>query len=229
MGIFEKTTDFLPNHSKLFHVAIIPDGGRRWAKQNHIDYETSYDLMVDKFCETVDYLFQNKVDVVTGYFSSVYNFSRPSNEIISFCNAEAAFMETKVLYLVNKYNIKVKIAGSRVGIPERLNKAISFIEEKTQHFQGKQLFLCINYSSMKEIEEAVSSSDQTPFVNKLQIPIPVNFLLRSGDASVMSDFMLVQCASARLFFLKEMFNDLSMETVKTCLSSYLGYELKYGE
>lgn len=65
--------------------------------------------------------------------------------------------------------------------------------------------------------------------NYLEIPHPVDILIRTGGAQTLSGFMLPQLAFARLFFLNKLFNDLTVQEVKDIVGVYRECGLKYGE
>lgn len=66
-------------------------------------------------------------------------------------------------------------------------------------------------------------------MNYLEIPHPVDILIRTGGAQTLSGFMLPQLAFARLFFLDKLFNDLTVQEVRDIVEVCRKYELKYGE
>ncbi len=227
--MFNDVMEFNPSKSPFFHVAIIPDGGRRWAKEHRVDYRTSYDFMVDKLCEISNEMYKSNVDIVSIYCSSVYNFKRPIEEIKSFCDATAVFMKEKILPIINKHKVRVHAVGNIKDCSISIINAASYIETKSAFFDNKKMYLCINYSSMIEIGNAMSMANTQPYVNNLEIPYPVNCLIRTGGAHVLSDFLLPQCAFSRFFFFDKLFNDLTIEDIHGILNSYSGFELKYGE
>lgn len=72
--------------------------------------------------------------------------------------------------------------------------------------------------------------DQEPsFVNYLKIPYPVDILIRTGGAQTLSGFLLPQLAFARLFFLDELFNDITISKLNEILTIYGNYTLKHGQ
>lgn len=226
--MYNNNTDFLPSNSDMFHIAIIPDGGRRWARENSLSFFQSYMVMIEKIIESIKYFFSNNVDIVSVYFSSVYNFKRPGSEIKAFCEAETIFFE-QILPVANLFEISVVAVGDILALDNKMISSIRKAEQLTQNYTSKKLFICVNYSSLNEISKAIEKSHNECFVNKLDIPYPVNMLIRTGDANVLSDFLLPQCACTRLFFLKKMFNDIVIEDYIHLINEYNRFELKYGE
>jgi len=70
------------------HVAIIPDGLRRWARLHGISYEESYNLMCEKLVNYAEQAFDFGANAVTLYLSSAINFTRTYEDIEAGCMAE---------------------------------------------------------------------------------------------------------------------------------------------
>ena len=207
------------------HVAIIPDGGRRWARQHGMSYKEAYLISIKKMMEMAEALYQDRVKYISLFCASTQNFLRTEEEIQNFY--EAGFWGVKEVLgpFAVYHHIDLKIVGKydeRYRMPERNPE---FIQSE------KKLFICFNYSSLDEIEVAVERKKNKgeSFVNYLEIPHPVDILIRTGGAQTLSGFMLPQLAFARLFFLNKLFNDLTVQEVRDIVRVYREYGLKYGE
>ena len=64
--------NFYPSHNNKnpYHIGIIPDGARRWAKKNNISYLQSYRISMSKLLKFCKYLFDKKTYEISIYFSS---------------------------------------------------------------------------------------------------------------------------------------------------------------
>lgn len=223
--------NFHPNlQSYPKHIALIPDGGRRWAKIHGCTNQEAYDISTQLITQIIDYTFFHGSDYFSVYLASTSNFKRTSNEINDFCSAEWNYINNVFLPYAVKNKIKVKIVGTNNSNMKPFIKYITDIEDKTKDGK-KTVNFCFNYNSLDEIEMASKQSCKTgdSFINHLQIPHPVDILIRTGDANVLSGFLLPQIATARIFFYEKLFNDFTLEDVKTIINKYLRYELKYGE
>lgn len=227
--MYNDVSDFLPINSSFFHVALIPDGARRWARKNNISYNESYLVMVEKVVESIEYLFSHNVDVVSVYFSSIYNFKRPASEVVTFCEAETIFFNDLIQPVADTYKVAVHAVGDISAMDSRMVNAINTVEQNTRKNTNKKLFICVNYSSIVEMSKAADKTTDKSLVNYLSIPYPVNMLIRTGNANVLSDFLLPQCSFARLFFLRKLFNDITCADYRRLLKKYREYDLKYGE
>ena len=207
------------------HVAIIPDGGRRWARQHGISYKEAYLISMKRMVEMAKTLYQDEIKYISLFCASTQNFLRTEEEIQNFYEAE--FLGVKeILGPFAAYNhIDLNIVGKfdgRYRMPERNPE---FMQSE------KKLYICFNYNSLDEIETAVERKKhkEESFVNYLEIPHPVDILIRTGGAQTLSGFMLPQLAFARLFFLDKLFNDLTAQEVRDIVGVYREYGLKYGE
>lgn len=212
------------------HIALIPDGGRRWAKKNGCTYYASYLHSAELILQLIDYTFIHGSKYFSIYCASTSNFKRSSSEIHDFCTVEWAFLDDTFLPYALKNNIKIKIVGTNNDNLSPYKYNIDHLETLTAN-GSKTVFFCFNYNSLDEIDTALNQSHTTigSFVNYLQIPHPVDILIRTGDANVLSGFLLPQISSARIFFIKNLFNDFSLEDFKSIINEYLNYELKYGD
>lgn len=223
-------------HSNSFpipnHVAIIPDGGRRWAKKHHTSYEIAYKISIKKMITLLEELYKSGTQYITIYFSSTQNFSRSAYEVKSFCNAGWDGILKEMVPFAIHNNISINIVGNCNQNTEKYKDKIEKVKQLTPFQSAHKLFICFNYNSLDEIEKACRKKDNNEkisFVNYLDIPYPVDILIRTGGAQTLSGFLLPQIAFARLFFLDKLFNDISISDFKEILSTYNHYNLKYGE
>lgn len=223
--------NFHPNLKKFpEHIALIPDGGRRWAKKNNVSNLEAYATSMQKIIQMIDYSFSQGSKYFSVYLASTSNFKRTTEEIYDFCTSEWEFLNDYFLPYSIKNNIKIKIIGTKNINIEPFLESIKTIEAKTENGE-KTVYFCFNYNSFDEIEIATSQANKQggSFVNYLQIPHPVDILIRTGNANVLSGFLLPQIATARIFFFEKLFNDFTLYNFKYVINDYLNYELKYGE
>lgn len=221
--------NFLPS-SNAFpeHIAIIPDGGRRWAKEHACTIVDSYRLSMIKIHELIAWSMKRGVQEVSVFMSSTYNFKRSEEEVEAFCVAEWEYFSGVALQYALLNNIRIRIVGSRDKHLNQFLEKKEIIENQTRN-GDRYINFCFNYNSFDEIENAKGSYEKSSFLNRLKIKRPVNLMIRTGGAKVLSCFLLPQLAFARLFFVDKLFNDFSVDDYSDCINEYLGYELKYGE
>lgn len=210
------------------HVAIIPDGCRRWAREHGVSYRESYDAGMRNLGDIVEFLFDEGVSTVSAFASSVHNFKRPTEEVIAFQDAEHDFIGGAAVEMACRHGARIRIVGDYDGMPFRRPGFKERVEGATPGGSGRTFNVMMNYSSHREMLDAVEGAGVAGLESLLE-STPVDLLVRTGRAQVLSDFMLSQLASARLFFPDALFNDFTVADMADVLDEYRRYELKHGE
>jgi undecaprenyl diphosphate synthase len=215
--------------SHPLHIGIIPDGGRRWAVQNACSLIDSYDFTRQKLYEFVPKLLQNGVNQISIYLSSKENFRRSEQEVKAFVDTSVAALLNDIRKLAYAEHLHVKVAGIREGLPQKYINAIELIENETIDFTSAKLNLCIGYHPHDEIIHAINAADSAAgFVNHLWVNTPIDLVIRTGGANLLSNFLPLQSGYARLYFFNELFNNLKWENILSILNEYKNENLKYG-
>ena len=153
------------------HLAIIPDGNRRWAEENgfppveghRAGFEVSKRL--SRFCRRIG------IHTVTLWAFSTENWKRSREEIEALMSLfeqwlrellpEAIEEEVRVIHLGRREGVPESMrphadkAGFDRGLPLSLLDAIDEIQEKTAHHDRNVINLAINYGGADEVQRAV--------------------------------------------------------------------------
>lgn len=231
MRPLQSTANFHPSRqSGSEHIGIIPDGTRRWAKKNNMPLRNAYDHAMNKLSYLLDSLYSEGVRAVSVYLSSAQNFRRTEGEIAAFCDAEAAACERLFLPLAKKFGVKVTTAGDLTKLSATQMNCFCALVSKTTGAQEKALNLCIAYDPIEEINRALSLQGGDGFMpTGLWISDPIDLVIRTGGANVLSNFLPLQTGFARLYFNDCLFNDLSFDDCFDILKRYRSINRLYGE
>lgn len=212
-----------------FHVGIIPDGGRRWARRERCLLEHSYNTAGKAVARLVAHLFSKGASTVSVYFSSAQNFRRPAAEIEAFCNAQASFCDSYFLDVETKYATAIRPVGRIDSLPTRLSEALATAKARTSANSATTLNLCVAYSPLDEILDSVrSTTDPSEVLRHLWVKTPLALVIRTGGARLLSNFLPLQVGFARLYFLDELFNDVTLSLIDTVLADYESVTKAYG-
>jgi undecaprenyl diphosphate synthase len=224
-------SNFHPAKSNIpFHIGIIPDGTRRWAIQNNIPLYESYKLAMDKLIKIVAYFFDSGVREISIYFSSEQNFKRSSIEIEQFCRAETYFCEEYISSLICSRNVQINFVGNKELIPKYFLETLVNLEKKSISNKLLKINLLVAYNPFYEIKEAINNSPTIDeFPNFLKINTPLDLIIRTSDAVLLSNFLLIQSGFARIYNISKLFNDTEMDDYKKIFSHFYSLERKYGE
>jgi len=211
------------------HIGIIPDGARRWAKENHYSERDAYFKSMQLLYDYVSFFLSNSVQYISIYLCSRDNVVRRSKSNKNNAYAAQIFFLTDLLpRLLDKYDFQVIIAGSTNLVPLDYKKAVDEIESKSQISSPKKIYLLIAYSSVEEIKQAANKSIKN-FESYLWVKENVDILIRTSVDGRLSDFLPLQSAYAEIFFIDKYFNDTSEKDLIKILDEYKSRKRRYGK
>jgi undecaprenyl diphosphate synthase len=135
------------------HIAIIPDGNRRWAKEHLLDLKTGYSQGRETLVDIGIAAKELGVKVLTIYTFSTENWKRPPQEIslyLQFVEESLRQYEEKFLELSARFHI----IGTLDSLPQSLIDRITHLQNVTKECSELDLVLAINYGSRNEITRA---------------------------------------------------------------------------
>lgn len=212
------------------HIGIIPDGTRRWAKINCFELYNAYEMAMYKLKELVELFISENIEVISLYFSSEQNFKRNLSEIEAFCRAETYFIEKLLPKLVREKNIKVVVVGHIEEVPSYLKKSLQKISKVSESNSKFQLNLLVNYNPFEELQFALKKSDNVEdFLNHLVVKEPLDLVIRTSDANLLSNFLLLQSGYARFYNINKLFNETRVNDFQQIINEFRLLNRRYGE
>ena len=224
------TADYHPASGEIpMHVGIIPDGGRRWAKIHNCSLQEAYQRSRTVLRVLVDFLFNYGVKEISIYLSSIQNFRWDPSEIDASLGQIETSLNNELTEIASQNDLKVVIAGKLEILPASLQTAISEIEKNTCNNTKGRLNLLIAYDPLEEIIKAFNTfAGPETFHSRLWITSPVDLVIRSGGAQLLSNFLPLQSAYARLHFTDKLINDLLPDDLVEILRKFSIPERKFG-
>lgn len=202
------------------HLALIPDGNRRWAEARGLSVGEGYAAGAEKIKQFRKWaLVDNSVETMSVFLLSTENIERrPEDELeqlysvfIDFFNgvAQNEFVQE------NQIRHEVRGADSAVDeLPDGVRRAIHNMESATSDFNGPRVVFLIPYGGRAEIVKAASDTriiggldvteigeDQQEFRDNLMLgDLPdVDLMTRTSEKRI-SNFMLYHTAYAEFVF-----------------------------
>jgi len=216
---------------KPLHVGLIPDGTGRWGEINNMSVMDSYMHAMGKITQFIDFFFKKEVPITSIYMSSIQNFRRQKEKIEAFCRGQEYFISTELSILLKNYpNTMVIPVGNLNILPEGLKKALlnMITKQKTISHPEKKIYLCVAYNPLEEILQAVSSQ-QGNFPNSLIVKEPLDLVIRTSGANLLSNFLPLQSGYARLYWLEKLYPDISIDDYENIYNEFVKLERKYGD
>ena len=237
IGLFRKLANYILNFVYAFyerilynqvkqgpipsHVAIIPDGNRRWARMLGMDVTDGHTHGYYKLRQVVEWLLELGVKTVTIYALSYENcLKRSPKELNHLFNlAKRGLEELLKEDLIYKYRVKVKVIGRLDIVPKDVVRVAKEVEEVTKNFSDRYLNIAICYGGRQDIVDAVKKLvrdvlegkvgveeiDEVTLVKYLstahlgELSDPDLVIRTSGEMRI-SNFLLWQIAYSELYF-----------------------------
>jgi len=199
------------------HIAIIMDGNRRFAKELGLGAGAGHKEGRNKLEEMLQWGLETGIKVLTVYAFSSENFTRDDAELTELMKLfEENFYKVGDDERVHRHKIRIRALGMLTMLPDEVQKAIKYAEEKTKDYDAYQLNLAVAYSGREEIVQAireiagqVKNGDMqvdeitqktfSQFLYTADLPDPDLILRTSGEVRV-SNFLLWQLAYSELYF-----------------------------
>lgn len=214
------------------HVAIIMDGNGRWGKKRGLTRSEGHYAGSQTMEELIDASAEMGIKILTLYAFSTENWKRPKDEVNYLMNLPVKFFKQKLPEFMRR-NIKIHISGDIENLPTKTREAVLQAMEKTKYNTGLIVNFALNYSSRKEILQAIchviqDAEDHQISIDQLDeavferylytrnLPDP-DIVIRTGGEKRVSNFLLWQSSMAELCFVDVLFPDFTKELLEKAI------------
>ena len=221
------------------HIAIVPDGNGRWAERRGLPRLNGHKIGAENMYRMVDYLTEYPIQYVTLYGFSTENWSRPDAEVKGLFEILAEFIQ-RTATEINQKGVKLRHIGRLEELPPDLQRSITRAVELTKNNSRMTLSVAFNYGARAEILDAVrrlitegvtaANVNEELFDGYLYTAgIPnVDLLIRTGDETRLSNFLIWQTTYSEYHFTKVLWPDFGKKDIERALSSYKKRERRFG-
>lgn len=138
------------------HVAIIPDGNRRWAKKESFHPNEGHHHGADILMDVVNSAQEIGIKTLTFYTFSTENWNRDPDEVAGLMWLIQNYLSDKCSEMI-KSGVKFDCIGDMRGVSASLYQTIQETKKATAHCEKIDMVLAINYGSRDEICRAIQS------------------------------------------------------------------------
>lgn len=218
------------------HIAIIPDGNRRWAKEKERDPWVGHEEGAKNVEALVRKAFEAKIKNISFWGSSLENLSkRPLREKQELLHIYEEYFKRLIINEdIFKNEAKINVIGRwKEQLPASLVKIIEEGIEKTKKHNRYSLNFFLAYNGDDEMIEAIRNiiksgtepekiTGDTIKANLMTSELPpVDYLIRTGGEPHLSvGFMMWDIANAELYFADEYFPDFGPEQLEKAIEEY---------
>lgn len=236
----KETLDNMPKH-----LAIIPDGNRRWAKERGLESWDGHEFGAQNTEKLIKYALKKGLQCLTFWGSSLDNLKkRPLQEKKALLDIYKKYFE-KLLddSSIHEEEVKINFIGRwEEQFPESLKEVIHSLIEKTKNYEKKMLNFMLAYSGDDEIMSAISKihnkyekgveiTAQLIKENLMTASLPpVDYMIRTGgDPHLSTGFMMWDTANAQLYFAQDKYPDFNEEKLEEALQEYARRQRRFGK
>jgi undecaprenyl diphosphate synthase len=220
------------NSLKGANVGIIPDGNRRWAKQNNQPLDKAYWFAMCRLAEVVEVFLMHGAASVSIFALSKDNLERPTDDLAAVFAAEERFFTELLPPIKAKYSCTVFHAGSADVLPSSYREALRTICDATgdRLDSSPSIFLCAAYDPYDEIAVAQTGLSQSnDLISRLWVPRALDLVLRTGGECRLSGFLPLQSKYAEIFFESYYFPEITRSLVESLIARFLTRNRRFGK
>jgi undecaprenyl diphosphate synthase len=207
------------------HIAIIPDGNRRWALARGLEKHEGYENGIIPGLEVYDLCTKIGIDEVTFFGFTQDNTKRPQIQRKAFVDACI-----KAVQEIAKHDAEILVVGNTNS--DLFPKELLAYTKKTKVGEGKiKINFLINYGWHWDLTHAFNSSsgNEKKVENIASADIPrVDLLIRWGGRSRLSGMLPIQTVYSDIYVVDEMWPDFKPEQLYNALKFYQSQDITLG-
>lgn len=231
------------------HIALTPDGNRRWANARGLTVGEGYANGAEVIKDFRKWsMVDNSVDTLSVFLMSTENIERrPEDELAQLYTVFADFFNGVAENdLVHQNQIRHEVRGNEDAmemLPDEVLDSINTMEEATDEYKDKRMIFLLPYGGRDEIINAArrtsrgdsrievsgTGEDDTEFRDNLLLGdlSDVDLMIRTSERRI-SNFMLYENAYAEFVFLDKMWPSYTESDYYQNIYSYVNRDRRYG-
>lgn len=221
------------------HVAIIMDGNRRWAEQNHVSRQRGHRAGAENIRRVIETMAMYEVPVLTLFAFSTENWVRPKREVDALIRLIGHFIDRE-LEKLHENGVRLRHMGSLDPLSPDLRKRVEEAMELTKDNDRITVNVAFNYGGRAEIVEAVRKIvadgipedriDEALFATYLDTQgLPdVDLVIRTAGEQRLSNFLLWQTSYAEFYMTPVYWPDFGVDEVEKALIEFSHRQRRFG-
>lgn len=219
------------------HIALIPDGNRRWAKDRGMLPWKGHEQSAANFHNIVEWCRKDgRVGTLTFWAFSTENWKRDSMEIEQLMKLFEQYIRKE------RANLKASgVSLTRSGRTDRMPASLrTLLEEIAADPPAETLLtlhMAIDYGGKDEVTRAVQkltnskeATEETIRAAMDQPTLPdIDLIIRTSGEQRTSNFFLFQSAYAEWIFLEKHFPDFTSDDMNTAIETYQNRKRRFGK
>jgi len=223
-----------------YHLGIIIDGNRRWAKERGLPSFEGHRQGLEKVKKVTGWSKNQGIQILTFFIFSTENWKRSTKEIDYLMKLIKQSFSRKSVGEIHKKGIKIRVIGQRKRLSKPIQKVIEEAERLTGDNKEMILNFALSYGGKAEIVEAVKKiiEKKVPpekinedIISQNLWTTDVDLIIRTGaeKGQRISNFLLWQAAYSELYFCKKYWPDFTEKDLAKALKEYAQCQRRFGK
>lgn len=223
------------------HIAIIPDGNRRWARKRKkptlYGHRKGAKTLENFLKWSQDY---PEIKMISVYALSTENLNRSEKELKYLWKVYKDNLEKLLTSKeIKKNKIRVRILGNHNLWKSDVKKVAKEVMLNTKSYGKSVLNILLGYGGRSEIMNTVNTivrknvkrvpMAERVFNDFLLVKKPVDLVIRTGGHHRLSNFLLYQAAYAELYFTDTLWPDFNKKEFDKIMRWYKKQQKKLGK
>ncbi|WDV44778.1 polyprenyl diphosphate synthase [Clostridiaceae bacterium M8S5] len=205
------------------HIGIIPDGNRRWAKQNGLSKEQGYDRGLNPGIEIFKLCKEIGINELTFYGFTMDNTKRPSVQTKAFTNACI-----NAVTMLHKHDAQLLVVGNTNSkmFPEEL---LPFTQNKKFGKGTVKVNFLVNYGWQWDLMDVKNNIGKNinEMIKSKSIP-RMDLIIRWGGRRRLSGFLPVQSVYTDFYVVDDYWPDFKPQHLYDALKWYNTQDITLG-
>lgn len=221
------------------HVAVIPDGNRRWAKFRGLAPQFGH-YRAGSYSNIESLLKEAKrigVKYISIWGFSTENWRRSKTEKKAIFDLLLGGVE-RFMKFAKENKMRFRHIGRKDRLPKNLIKALERLEKETKVYTDFEVLLCLDYGGRDEIIRAVNKMlnkkikkiNEEKFSEYLDTneSADPDLVIRTSGEHRLSGFMPFQAVYAEIYFSNVYFPDFGIEELRKAIAEYGRRQRRFG-
>lgn len=226
-----------------YHIAIIPDGNRRWAKEHHISSYQGHQKGADVILTIVRAAKEIGIKVVTLYLFSTENWNRSKAEIKALFFLLEHYLKSQKEAMVRN-GIRLGTVGNVSMLPTNTQNVLAETKAVTACCSDIHFVMALNYGGRDEIRRVVRQIVQESLEGRLKVDqiteekiasyldtAPYgdpDLFIRTGGELRISNFLLWQISYSEIYNSTVFWPDFTPDCLYTAVKDFQRRERRIG-
>lgn len=207
------------------HIAIIPDGNRRWAVENGYSKEAGYFNGLEPGIQVLNLARNMGIEEITYYGFTTDNCKRPKTQVEAFVKAC-----TDAVHMISKQDVSLLVVGNQESkfFPNELKR---YSVRKEIGNGGIKVNFLVNYGWEWDVSNIYSNSNNRKnILNTIKSKdiSRIDLIIRWGGRRRLSGLLPIQSVYSDFFVIDEMWPDFSPNQFYNAINWYDKQDITLG-